>query len=574
MSLDPSDSSNNSQIHRKTSPGGIIQRAANDSGRLVSYVFSDTSVGRDNHVIAADAWQLTNYLRNPVFLWAHDREQPPIGKIVDISTQGSRLVGTVEYADVEANPFADTIFRLVKAGMINATSTSWKSIEYKFTTDRSRPGGIDYTKVDLLEISQVPVPALPTALVTARAYGIDTKPFVAWAESALDRGNTLVPKGELEMIYRGAGAPKFYGAASIEDRRTKARAAAIAAGTASPFDSFGMFLQAVATNINRGADTDTRLVRAPTGLGESAGSLGGFLVPTEYIETLIGSIYEDAILAPRCDRRKTDRPADTLFPAIDEESRADGSRWGGVLSYWSDEGIEPPTTLPKYRAIELGAKKLIALSVASAELIQDASMLEAHVTRAFAAEGSFKLDYAVLRGTGAGMPLGIVNAPGTITVAKANGQAPGTIVAENIAAMWSRLPAPCRKRAVWIVNEDAEAQLDQLGASGSSPATAGMYYPAGANGNEFALIKGRPVIVAEQCPVLGTPGDIVLADLNQYVIVETNLKVDLSLDVFFDNGQGMFRFVWRGNGAPIWTTPIAPFNGGATRSPYVILGAR
>jgi hypothetical protein len=74
--------------------------------------------------------------------------------------------------------------------------------------------------------------------------------------------------------------------------------------------------------------------------------------------------------------------------------------------------------------------------------------------------------------------------------------------------MWSRLPAPCRKRAVWLVNEDVEAQLELIGTA--SPSTIGLYVPQGVGGNEFALLKGRPVVVAEQCPALGTPGDICL----------------------------------------------------------------
>ena len=502
-------------VQRRLAPAAQIERAGDVSSRLVSYVFSDTSVGRDNHVIAANAWQTDNYNRNPVFLWAHDSDQPPIGKVVNLRTNNAgQLVGAVQYADADASPFADSIFRLVKAGMLNATSTGWMPLEWKYTADRSRPGGIDFSKVDLLEISQVPVPALPTALATARAYGINTAPIAQWAERAIDRGNSPTSKGELEMIRRAAGAPKVYASiGDIEGRRREARALAIANGTAAPFESFGHFLQAVATNSGRsGVEIDRRLVRAPTGLGDVDPTGGGFLVPTEFEKQLIGSMYEEAVLAPLCDRRETDKPADVKLPAIDEKSRADGSRWGGTLSYWENEGDQAPNSFPKFRSLEFAAHKLIALCVTSEELVRDVPLLEGHIRRAFASEAAFKLDKAILAGTGAGTPLGITNAPATISVAKQNGQASGTIVSENIANIWSRLAAPCRKRAVWIVNEDAEAQFDQIGQSGSTPGTAGMYFPAGANGNEFALIKGRPVIVAEQSPLLGTPG-IVLRTL-------------------------------------------------------------
>jgi HK97 family phage major capsid protein len=168
----------------------------------------------------------------------------------------------------------------------------------------------------------------------------------------------------------------------------------------------------------------------------------------------------------------------------------------------------------------------------------------------------------------------IVNAPCAIQVAKAAGQAPGTIVAENISSMWSRLASPCRKRAVWIVNEDVEAQLDLIGSGGGSASTSGMYFPAGTGGNEFALVKGRPVIVSEQCATLGTPSDIVLADLSQCILIESGVQAAVSMDVSYDTGESVFRFRWRGDGKPAWASPITPYNGGVTRSPFVTLAQR
>lgn len=179
---------------------------ANSSGRIIRYLFSTPDVARDNHTIAH--WQLDNFQRNPVFLWAHESKSPPIGKVVDLEDRAGRLSGSVEYADADTYPFADTIFRLVKGGYIHAVSTSWDPIKWKFSTDRSRPGGVDFDLVDLLELSQVPVPALPNALATARAAGIDTGPLYQWAEQVLDSGGMLlVPRAELEALRREAKMP-------------------------------------------------------------------------------------------------------------------------------------------------------------------------------------------------------------------------------------------------------------------------------------------------------------------------------------------------------------------------------
>jgi hypothetical protein len=113
----------------------------------------------------------------------------------------------------------------------------------------------------------------------------------------------------------------------------------------------------------------------------------------------------------------------------------------------------------------------------------------------------------------------------------------------------------------WIINEDAEAQLDLIGSGGGSASTNGMYFPAGTGGNEFALVKGQPVVVAEQCPTLGTPGDIVLADLSQYILIEIGVQAAVSMDVSFDSDESVFRFRWRGDGKPAWASPITPYDG-------------
>lgn len=176
-----------------------------ESGRIVRYTFSTPAVGRDFHTVAADAWQLKNFNRNPVFLWAHDDSQPPIGRVVQIGNVGDVLKGDVEYAERDLSPFADTIYRLVRAGYLNAVSTSWQPLEWSFSRDKNRPGGVDFSKVDMLEISQVPIPALPSALAEARSHGIDTTPIRQWAERLLDSGGlSVVPRTELETLRRAA----------------------------------------------------------------------------------------------------------------------------------------------------------------------------------------------------------------------------------------------------------------------------------------------------------------------------------------------------------------------------------
>lgn len=201
-------------VLRAALPGQIIRLAPDltvdgvADDRVVSYLFSTGAVARDGHTIAPAGWDLTNFAANPVFLWAHASDQLPIGKVVRLRKSAAGLAGDVEYVDRDTYPFADTVLRLVRGGFLNATSVSWDPIKWRYATDKDRPGGIDFLEQDLLEISQVPVPAAPEALATARAAGIDTGPLYAWAEKLLDEnGQIPVPRAELEALRRNAKMP-------------------------------------------------------------------------------------------------------------------------------------------------------------------------------------------------------------------------------------------------------------------------------------------------------------------------------------------------------------------------------
>ena len=79
--------------------------------------------------------------------------------------------------------------------------------------------------------------------------------------------------------------------------------------------------------------------------------------------------------------------------------------------------------------------------------------------------------------------------------------------------MWSRLWAPCRQNAVWLINQDVEKQLHTMTVGTGSAATLAYLPPGGLSAKPYATLLGRPVLPVEWCHTLGTVGDIMLADL-------------------------------------------------------------
>jgi HK97 family phage prohead protease len=183
----------------------LAQNAAADTFRAV---FSTPEVGRDGHVVITSGIQHAHWDNDPVIMFAHDVSEPPIGRGLNIDTSGRRALVDIQFAPADLNPFAETVRGLVAAGFLRAVSMSWQPLEWQYSQDRTRPGGVDFSKVDLLEISVVPVPALPSALFTARSRGIDTGPLARWAERRLDKGEAAwgMARSDLEVLYRAARA--------------------------------------------------------------------------------------------------------------------------------------------------------------------------------------------------------------------------------------------------------------------------------------------------------------------------------------------------------------------------------
>lgn len=359
--------------------------------------------------------------------------------------------------------------------------------------------------------------------------------------------------------------PKPSAHISVEDQRENDK-----------FQSFGEQLMAVMAACKPGGAVDPRLRNAASGLNEGKDSEGGFLVQTEFSSEIIQNVWNNGAIPSRMRRISLSGNSNSMtINGIDETSRANGSRAGGIQSYWAAEAAEKTSSKPKFRQIELKLNKLIGLCYGTDELIEDASALEAVITDGFNQEFDFKITDGGINGTGAGQMLGIMNAGCLVTVNKESGQAADTIKYENIVKMWARLIARSRPNAIWMINQDCEPQLHTMSlvvGTGGVP----VYMPAsGASGSPYSTLFGRPVIPVEQCSTVGDLGDIILGDWSQYVMIDKGgMKKDVSIHVRFIYDEQVFRFVYRCDGQPVLASAITPYKGTNTLSHFVTLQAR
>lgn len=335
---------------------------------------------------------------------------------------------------------------------------------------------------------------------------------------------------------------------------------------------------------------DPRLVWAgPTGLGETIDADGGFLVDQQFVPDLLENVFKTGEVLSRVRDQKIGEGFDGIkMNGVDETNRTNGYRSGGVRAYWTGEAQLMTASQPKFRQIKMDLEGLTALCYATDQLLRDSTALESWLIKAFEDEMQFKAEDAIFNGTGVGMPLGILNSPAVVTVSKESSQAANTVVAENILKMWARMPARLRLNAVWFINQDVEPQLWQLnvkiknvaGTENVGGVTVPMevaYKPPGSvAGSPYGLLMGRPVVPVEYSPSLTNVGDIMLADLSQYMFIQKAAGPEFasSIHVRFLYNETAFRFVWRANGQPLHAAPITPYKGSNTLSPFTVLQSR
>jgi HK97 family phage major capsid protein len=344
------------------------------------------------------------------------------------------------------------------------------------------------------------------------------------------------------------------------------------------FSCLGQQLISVYQAGRPGGSVDPRLfIAAASGLNQTVPSEGGFLVQQDFTNDLLQDLMTTGILASRCRSQQISAVSNSIkINGVDETSRA-STRFGGIAGYWADEAEEKTKSKPKFRKIELNLHKLIGLCYATDELLADAAALESFIRAAFPSEFGFLIDDAIINGTGAGQPLGILTAGCLVQVAKETGQKADTVVAENVIKMYSRLFASSRANAIWLINQMIEPQLFTMSlavGTGGIP----IYMPAGGlSGQPYGTLFGRPVIPIEQCAALGDLGDIIFANMNGYILAQKGgIQSDVSIHVRFIYDESVFRFVLRLDGQPVRASALTPYKGGAvaTQSDFIALAER
>ncbi len=302
---------------------------------------------------------------------------------------------------------------------------------------------------------------------------------------------------------------------------------------------------AVARDVRRAAP----MALATTYGATVSGQDGGYAVPVDMAESILmpatGALLPYCLQVPVTQGGSIDIPLDSATIA--------GS---GVIAAWESEGAVLPQRKPKLNLTHFELRKLVALVPVTDELLQDSAALAAWLPLAMQQAVTLKVNEAIVAGPGAGRPHGILNSGSLITVAKASGQTAGTIVDANIAAMLARSLSPMN--SIWIANPAAYGHITTLTLFDAPTQT----------------LAGMPIVLSDYCSAVGTPGDLILADLSWYVVAMKTPQLNGSMHLWFDEDVTAFKLVFRMDGMPALAAPITPLNASTTKSHFVTTALR
>lgn len=162
-------------------------KPAPEPGSPLRFVASTEGKKRDGLDLKAVNWRTENYQRNPIVLWAHDYSgaRLPIGRAT-VRIEDKKMLADVTFD--QGDEFARQVEDKYRRGFLNAVSVGWDD-------------GADDTH-DLLDISAVPVPADPSALLLRQRTALSE--LSRAIDSAVEGGVETRSQGDVENARAGA----------------------------------------------------------------------------------------------------------------------------------------------------------------------------------------------------------------------------------------------------------------------------------------------------------------------------------------------------------------------------------
>lgn len=317
-------------------------------------------------------------------------------------------------------------------------------------------------------------------------------------------------------------------------------------------------------------DWDVGVGDQKAALNTQTGTQGGFTTPVDFLPRLMQLASENAVVRPRA----TVIPMGSKsiqVPALDHATApaaGDTAFIGGLKATWTEEAVAQTETEPVFKQIDVIAYELSGYSKISNALMADNAVgLDALLMQLFGRAIGWYEDYAFLRGSGAGKPLGAITWPGFVQVTRSGGSA---FVLSDFAGVLARwLQNYDGAASCWVCHPTVLVKLFQL-----SSTLGQLIFIDNVRDKPRMMLAGLPLVVSEKVPALGTAGDVGVYDWSKYIIGDRQqVEIAFSEHYAFITNQSVWRFVSRVGGKPWMSDKVTLSDATNSLSPFVGLAA-
>lgn len=332
--------------------------------------------------------------------------------------------------------------------------------------------------------------------------------------------------------------------------------------------SFADFLLAIYRGNGKRLST---VYKSTKDLSGDTGTAGGYLVPEEYEETLLQVAAMPSPVAGRTRSVPVNRTSGS-WPALDQyitptAGSGQTALAAGVTATTTSAGANLTETEPGFELIEWRVTKQGGYTEVENELIEDSPMaIESLLTGLYNLTVEAKKEQLIFRGTGAGEPLGILNANCAIGVAPA---ANNTFAYADALNMVSRFKPVSAQQPVWIIHPGIWPDIGVFESSAG-----GGVWQANHQAGLGSSLLGYPILQSEHLPQDDNSGCVILADLQAYLMFQRRgVTIAFSEHAAFTSEKGTWRFSTRFDGQPWLKSAItlADPQGSYTVSPFIYL---
>ncbi len=215
-------------------------RAMADESRSVDVIASTAAMDSYGEIVEQD-WILERFLANPIVLYAHNRwDALPIGCADRVRVEDGALQMRLNFVTGDANPLAEQVWQSIKQKSLRTVSVGFAPGDYRI----EKRDGVEVlvlSKNELHEISVVPIPANPEAVMRMRA-----KAFGKSQQTVAERATSAAPKESPQMktLFASLGlaenASEAEVLAAIAPHRELSNQLALVTGKSAPSDQLGV----------------------------------------------------------------------------------------------------------------------------------------------------------------------------------------------------------------------------------------------------------------------------------------------------------------------------------------------